>query len=109
MADRIGRMTELVAIEGLTSTSDGIGGSTKTWATVASVWAAVSAGSGKEAFEGDRTNATATVIFTIRNRSDFDERNRIAWGGVTYNIREVKREGSRPLYVKIIAERGVPS
>lgn len=106
----IGKLDKRVTFQAYTLASDGIGGQVKTWANLATnptVWASVLAGSGREAFLEDRTTATAMVMFTIRNRDDLDERMRIQWDGETYNIREIKHEGGRPLYLRIMAERGV--
>ena len=71
------------------------------------VWAHVKAGGGSESFDSDRTNATSMTTFVIRNRSDIDERMRVLWDGAYYNVRQVQREGSRALYLTLIAERGV--
>lgn len=108
--DDVGRMTERVTIQAPTSTADGAGGAVQGWADLAStptVYAAVKAGAGREVFADDRTGAQSSVQFTIRNRSDIDERNRLIWRGEAYNVREVRREGARPIFLRIIAERGV--
>ena len=106
----IGKLDEQITFQTYTETADGIGGVTKTWANLASdptVWAQVRAGSGREAFLEDRTNATAAVIFLVRNRADLTEKMRIVWNSETYNIREIKYEGGRSMYLRIVAERGV--
>ena len=105
-----GKLDQRITLQAFAEVSDGGGGVTKTWADLATtptVWANVTAGSGREAFLEDRTTATAMVMFTIRNRSDLDERGRIVWGGENFNIREIKREGTRAMYLRIMAERGV--
>ena len=105
-----GQLDQRITFQASTGVSDGAGGITTGWSDFAAtptVWAAVKAKSGGEAFADDRTNATATYSFTIRNRSDIDERHRIVWGGEAYNIRNVLRIGGRELFLVIEAERGV--
>ena len=104
------RMDQRVTFQVPTLTSDGGGGNVAAWADVPStptVWARVMPKSGREGMTEDRVSASTVYEITIRNRSDIDERMRIVWLGENYNIRSVLREGGRPLYLKIEAERGV--
>ena len=106
-----GKLDQRITFQEYSTTSDGGGGTVKTWADLAStptVWAHVKANSGGERFEEDRTNATATATFWVRNRSDVTEKDRIVWRGQQYNIRNVMHEGARAMYLKIVAERGAP-
>ena len=111
MADA-GALDQRVTFQTRSATSDGMGGSSPQWANFASVptvWARVMARSNREQFEGERNNATMQVHVTIRYRDDITEADRMLWNGEAYNIRGIMREGSRPLYLKFIAERGVTS
>ena len=104
-----GKLDQLVTIQRPAETSDGIGGTTRAWADLATdpaVWAHVKAKSGREAMAEDRINAAFVVVFTIRNRTDLSELDRIVWNGEAYNIRGILREGERGLYLRIEAERG---
>ena len=56
-----------------------------------------------------RMSATYIVLFTIYNRDDLSEVDRILWNGEAYNIRNIRREGGRKLRLVIEAERGVLS
>lgn len=106
---RIGNLDQRITLQSYTTTSDGAGGQTRTWADLASVpdvWAKVEAKGGSEGFSSDRVEAVGSFVFTIRNRTDLDERMRIVWGGENYNVRTILREGSRAMYLKIVAERG---
>ena len=108
----IGALDQRITFERATRSADGIGGTTRTWAdltTNPTVWANVVAKSGMEAMVNDRVTATFVSVFTIRNRSDITEKDRIDWGGVKYNIRGIRKEGAREEYLKIEAERGVQS
>jgi SPP1 family predicted phage head-tail adaptor len=107
-----GKLDQRITFEAFSEVADGGGGTVKTWAQLASnptVWARVQASSGGERFDDGRTTATTMTAFWVRNRSDVTELDRILWGGVYYNIRNVMRQGVRDMYVKIIAERGAPT
>lgn len=105
---RAGKTNERITIRQYSLVADGAGGQTKSYSDLATVWADVRAGNGTERFDEERTNATAIVKFIIRNRRDIDERMRIVWRGVNYNIRGIMDEGPRDLYLTISAERGEP-
>jgi head-tail adaptor len=77
------------------------------FATDPAVWASVKAKATREATTEDRTAATGTFVFTIYNRSDVSEIDRILWNSVAYNIRGIMREGSRELFLVLECERGV--
>ena len=103
------RMDQRVTFQGRTGAPDGGGGVTNTWGNIATnpvVWASVKPSRGGEGLDEDRTNARASYMFTIRNRTDLDETMRIVWQSENYNIRAILREGPRPLYVTIDTERG---
>lgn len=109
---RPGKLDQRITLQSYTEVADGGGGSTKTWADFAAtptMWAQVTPKAGTEALDADRTNATATYEFTIRNRQDVDERHRIIWRDEAYNIRSVLRPGGRAMYLVIVAERGAPT
>lgn len=104
-----GNLDQLITLQRAVETSDGIGGTTRAWADLVddpTVWAGVKAKSGREGMAEGRINAVYVVVFTIRNRSDLSEVDRIVWNGEAYNIRGIMREGERGLYLRIEAERG---
>ncbi len=106
---KAGQLDQRITLQSYTLADDGAGGNVKTWADLSStpnVWARVEARGGREAFSSDRIEATGRYVFTIRNRTDIDERMRVVWGGENYNLRAIFREGSRAMYVKMEAERG---
>lgn len=106
----IGRLDQRITFQSYTTVSDGAGGQEKTWADLASVpsvWAQVLPGGGGERFEEDRDNARQVVVFRVRTRTDITEAMRVVWRGVNYNIRSLPDLGTRDLYMRIEAERGV--
>lgn len=105
-----GKLDQRVTLQGVTLSDDGAGGKVKTWAdfaTTPTVWCHVKPSAGGERFDEDRTTAMATLIFTIRYRSDVDETDRLVWNGEIYNIRQRKRASNRKPYLVLVAERGV--
>ena len=107
-----GQLDQRITLQSFTSVPDGAGGATETWedyATDASPWASVKARFGREQTTDGQVRASGMTTFTIRNRSDVSENDRIIWNGDAYNIRSVLRMGERELYLQIDAERGVPS
>jgi SPP1 family predicted phage head-tail adaptor len=95
-----------------TSTSDGMGGSTTTWITVATVWSAPRPMSGREREQAQRLDAQSNYVFPVRDSvirtNDIDESCVIVWRGVTYNIRFIPQK-ARTRFTSIEAERGVAS
>jgi len=107
----IGRLDQRITLQSRTETSDGAGGTETAWgdfSSVPKVWAKVDALSGSERVEEGAFNASGMWRFTIRNRDDVSEKDRIKWGGDFYNIRQVSRMGGRAMYLEIVAERGAP-
>jgi len=106
----IGRLDQRVTLQAYATTDDGAGGKIKAWANLSSVpvvWAKVAPKSGNENLEEGRVNASAGYVFTIRNRTDLDERIRIIWRNEEYNVRSIMRTGERSMYLRIEADRGV--
>lgn len=105
-----GAKDQQITLQRFTRTPDGGGGFTEAWANYATdaiPWANVKAKGGREGLTEGRTTATFVVVFTIYNRADVTELDRIIWNGVAYNIRGILREGGRNLDLMIEAERGV--
>lgn len=109
---RPGKLDQRITLQANTTVSDGGGGQIDGWADFASspaVWANVLPLAGGEGSDAGGTNANGRYLVTIRNRSDISEADRMVWDGSGYNIRNVRREGVRAMYLKFEAERGVAS
>lgn len=103
----IGEMTELIQLHHVTRTTDGAGGSTRTWTQYAEVWAHIRPLSGGERFGGsDRTEGQANYLIVIRHRNDVVDTDKITWAGRELNIRFPRARGPRDLYLEIEAEVG---
>jgi SPP1 family predicted phage head-tail adaptor len=105
-----GDLTQRITLQSYVEIADGIGGKVAAWSNLAldpNVWAAVKAKGGRESQIEGRMTATFVVVFTIYNRTDLTELDRILWDGVAYNIRGILRRGGATLMLEIEAERGV--
>lgn len=105
----IGRLDKLITIEQPTNVTSAMTGErTKSWATLAQVWATItyprSATASKEGVEAGVTTATNDVEFTIRYRSDVSEAMRVSYNSQTYEIRRVNYVGQRNEMLKLITE-----
>jgi SPP1 family predicted phage head-tail adaptor len=106
---RVGELDQRINITRESSAADSMGGGSISLDVIVGAYAKVRAKSGNERVNGDKVEAPANYTFTIRNRSDItiQYNDRISWDGVQYNIRFVRHEGLRALFLELDAERGV--
>lgn len=83
---KAGDLRHRVTIESALRTSDGAGGSTTEWQTVAEVWAAIWSRTVGEAFTLDRVAGTATHDIWMRHRADVKPDMRIRFGTRVFDI-----------------------
>jgi SPP1 family predicted phage head-tail adaptor len=83
---KIGDLRHRVVIERGVRTSDGGGGSTIEWQTVAEVWAAIWSRGAGEGFTCGRVAGTATHDVWIRYRADVQPDMRIVYGERVFDI-----------------------
>lgn len=107
MSYDVGELDQKIVIKRESLTADGMGGSTTSTTTVASVWAHVRPKKGREIGAHDKVEAPAMYIFAIRYRSDVEDSDFITWNGSDYNVRAVLTRGGRKMFLEIEAERGV--
>lgn len=79
-------MREQVTIQQVSETSDGGGGYTSAWSTLATVWARIQATSGTEPDKADQLQPSIKFIVTTWYRSDVTTKMRIVWGSRTLRI-----------------------
>ena len=96
---RAGKLRERVTIQQKTLVSDGMGGQSETWATLATVWAAVkpNIAGAREAMTGAAGQVQARTVYEvrIRYRDDIDAKMRVLWRGNTLEIESVSDPDQR--------------
>lgn len=103
------RLKQRIIIQQPIETADGVGGTTRSWNDVATVWAElVPLRSGRgEALVNRQLEATVTHRVTIRYRADVTTAMRINYGGRVFNIRSVTNIGEANVTLEMLAEEGV--
>lgn len=87
--------------------SDGAGGYTKTWETVAVLWAAIIRRAGKEDVLGGKITAQKSYIFRMRYTDVVTSDMRINYDGRPFNIRSLNNVEEQDAMLEILAEEGV--
>lgn len=83
---QIGRLRNRVTIQQLTTANDGQGGRTKTFATLANVWARFEPWKGNENVTSGQQSSELLTRVTIRYRDDVKPKQRIVFGARTLEI-----------------------
>ncbi len=91
---RTGSMDQQVVLQSMTEVNNA-GSLSKSYATVATVWAEVISQRGNEAFEAARLNARESIRVKMRYRDDVVNTWRMQWGGQNYNIINTDRSNRR--------------
>ena len=99
-------LDQRVTIRREVRTADGMGGSTLSWSTVATVWAKVRPMTGSEREHSDRLSAPANYIVVIRYRDDITEADTLLWKGIEFNIRFAK-DTPRSRFLVLEAQKAV--
>jgi SPP1 family predicted phage head-tail adaptor len=84
-----GSLRKRLIIQASTDTQSASGAYTKTWATLATVWANVVQTSGMTEDSGGSVHADKTYTVTIRYYSGVTPKNRLLWGSRILNIDSV--------------------
>lgn len=103
------RLKQRITIEQPTESADGAGGTTRSWSTLATVWAElVPLRSGRgESLVNRQLTAEVTHRITIRYRADVTTAMRVSYGGRVFNIRKVTNVGEAKVTLEMLAEEGV--
>jgi SPP1 family predicted phage head-tail adaptor len=86
---RTGPLRQRVAHQRATLTDDAMGQPVESWATLATVWAAVEPASSAERVLGAQLIATTTHAVRLRGRRDVRPGDRFVWGTRTLSIQGV--------------------
>lgn len=92
-----GELDTQITLKYATTAADAAGQMIETWATLATVWARIrysATGDGERESAGKQT-VFQTVEFGIRHRADVDEKTRVVFDGVNYDVLNIERLGRR--------------
>ncbi len=104
---RAGELRHRITIQQATETPSTSGAITQTWSTVATVWAAIEALSGREAFAAQQVNAQVSSRIRIRYRAGITPKMRIVFGARTFNIESVMDMESRRRELQLLVSEVV--
>lgn len=103
----IGRLRHRVTLQQRLRSGDEGGGATISWGPIATVWAEITARSGREIVLGDTPTARGAYRIVMRYRSDLDATMRLEWAGRVFEILSVRDEsGTRRWLTCECEERG---
>lgn len=104
---RAGKLDRSISIQRFTNTVDEYGTPVQTWTDVATVRAQIVQQSTEEFIRGFGASDETVIIFRMRYLAGVTLADRISYGGVLHNIKEVKEIGRRKgLEVRCVATGG---
>lgn len=101
----MGALRHRLRLESPSHVEDGGGGVTVSWQPVATLWAEVVAGSGREIFQADGLTAVSLHEVRIRYRSDITAEMRLVMGERVLDIRAVRDLDGRRLWLSCLCEQ----
>jgi len=108
---KIGRLDRRITFRQSTDTQTDSGATVESFADVATVWANVTAagsntGSGNEKFVMEKETSFNRKFFTVRYRTDLNEKMTINYDNDNYDIQMIQElEDTRKRFLKIKAEK----
>lgn len=99
-------MTETVYVQRLSKTSDGAGGYTETWSTVATTKGRIapSTQSGSEELIGGKISPTAEYVITLPWNADVRHSDQLQITGIQYDVVKVE-ERTRKTALRVLCNR----
>lgn len=108
MALAAGRLRRRVVLSTRVQTQNLYGEPVESWATLATVWAAVEPVRGRDFWTAKQQMETATAKILVRYRSDLTSVHRASADGVTWDILSVVRPESRTEYLELHCKEAQP-
>jgi SPP1 family predicted phage head-tail adaptor len=94
-------MKQRIEIEDYTTTSDGMGGTTATWNTTATVWGNIMPVNGSEKWEVESLKGNISHVITIRFKEGLDNESRLKYDGRTFLVKYAIDKGEESYYMKL--------
>lgn len=91
------KLRHSVELQRVTVSADSHGDQTKTWTTLATVWASIEPLSGREFLQASQVMSDITVRIRVRGRTDISltPKDRVKFGTRTFDIRHIVDWGDR--------------
>lgn len=106
MATSIGRLRYKVDLQKATDTSDGAGGRSQAYNTIAQLFADIRPQGGAEQYRQGKVQDKTTHNIFIRHRSDISTDYRIKYENRLFNIRQVINVDERDRFYKLVCNEG---
>jgi SPP1 family predicted phage head-tail adaptor len=103
-AEQAKLMTETVYVQHLTRVSDGAGGWTEVWQTVATTKGRIATQGGGETKRGGAVTADVSLIVTVPHDTDLRQDDRLQIGGKQYEIESIF-ERSEKTALRVVVKR----
>lgn len=100
----VAELRHRITIQQKSKTSDGQGGFSYSWSTLATVWAKVSPVSTRERLYGQQIEYQRTHQIWLRYRSDITQEMQVTFDGRTFQIKGVFSPDERKIYTVLDAE-----
>lgn len=98
------RLRQQVELQSVSTTRDRIGGLVEVWSTAATVRAEVRQASGREVWYRGQLAAQASWTITIRHRTGVTTKQRVVYGGRTFEVRSVRDIDERRHWLELACE-----
>lgn len=102
----VGKMSHRIAIQSPAQVSDGAGGYTEEWATVATVWASIEPNNSRERFISMQTETHTTHVIMCRYNPVITTAKRALFGSRVFDIVEVLNIEEANRLIKMRAVEG---
>lgn len=102
----VGRLRNKVALQKATETSDGAGGCTEAWSTIASIYADIRPTGGDEAYRQGKVQDKVTHKIFVRYRSDIQPYYRIQYESRIFNIKNIMNIDERDRFLELTCSEG---
>lgn len=103
----IGKLRQRVDLQQATESQNAFGEMTKSWATAATVWAAVEDLQGREFLEARQLEAEVSTRIRIRERAGVGPDWRVLHGSDVYDVKAVVVDATRAREMQLMCVRAV--
>ena len=102
-----GRLNKRVDLQQATEDRDATGGTTRTWTTIVTRWAAIEPAKGREAYIFGQVESRTIIKIRIRYHADIDTTWRIQFGSKIFNIESLVNSGERNEFIDLFCEETI--